>query len=149
MRSWRVGYRGLLPQEHLDSLSVAERATRYTFDRSLLEGPVTSVAEDGTVVGFVTIGRCRDDGLDDHGEVWAMYVDPERWRRGVGRMLITHAREQLQDNHFERNTLWVLDDNMRARRFYERDGWALDGARRITRIGGTPVAHVRYVHGLA
>ena len=28
--------------------------------------------------------------------------------------------------------LWVLDDNPRARRFYEREGWTLDGERRKT-----------------
>jgi hypothetical protein len=40
--------------------------------------------------------------------------------------------------------LWVLDDNPRARRFYEREGWALDGERKVEPHLGVDVAEVRY-----
>ncbi|MDA2889676.1 GNAT family N-acetyltransferase [Mycolicibacterium sp. BiH015] len=148
MRAWQQGYRSIVSQAYLDGLSVAERAENYTFDASLPDGPVTLVAEDAGIAGFVTIGRCRDDGMDRHGEVWAMYVDPGRWRGGVGRLLIAKAREELSANGFEQSVLWVLEDNLRARRFYESDGWTPDEARRVDTIGGAPVTHVRYVRAL-
>lgn len=150
VRSWQVGYQGLLPRTYLDGLNVTERVARYTFDRMLPDGPVTLVADadDDRVVGFVTVGRCRDDGTPGHGEVWSMYVDPGCWGVGVGRGLIAAAREALSDNHFERAVLWVLAQNSRARRFYERDGWVPDGSCRNDTIGGTAVTHVRYVRGL-
>ena len=40
--------------------------------------------------------------------------------------------------------LWVLADNPRARRFYEREGWALDGVTKTGKFLGVPVAEVRY-----
>jgi RimJ/RimL family protein N-acetyltransferase len=44
--------------------------------------------------------------------------------------------------------LWVLDDNPRARRFYEREGWTLDGERKEDEYLGLRVAEVRYRIGL-
>jgi len=150
-RAWKAGYRGLLPQEYLDGLDVSRRAGGYTFDRSLPEGPVTLLApaDDQPVAGFVTIGRSRDDGLADHAEVWAMYVDPDHWGDGTGRLLIESARDTLRDHHFDRCALWVLEGNSRARRFYERDGWSPDGARRVDIIGSASAAHVRYRRAIA
>ncbi len=40
--------------------------------------------------------------------------------------------------------LWVLEDNPRARRFYEAAGWTLDGTRRPIEIFGIEVPEVRY-----
>ena len=90
VRAWQVGYRGMLQQEHLDGLSASARAARYDFNLTLPEGPVTLVAVDdgGAIEGLVTIGRCRDRGLSRDGEVWALYVDPRRWRGGTGKRLI-------------------------------------------------------------
>jgi hypothetical protein len=44
--------------------------------------------------------------------------------------------------------LWVLERNIRARGFYERDGWRRDGTLRAEIIGGTAVDEVRYRRGL-
>lgn len=54
----------------------------------------------------------------------------------------------LQDSHTEA-TLWVLEANARARRFYERKGWAVDGAAREEEVGGRRVTEVRYRRLLA
>jgi hypothetical protein len=41
-----------------------------------------------------------------------------------------------------------LDTNIGARRFYERVGWATDGATKPATIGGQPVVEVRYRRSL-
>ena len=45
---------------------------------------------------------------------------------------------------FSEAILWVLQDNPRARRFYERHGWTLDGASKRSRHLGVDVDEVRY-----
>jgi hypothetical protein len=40
--------------------------------------------------------------------------------------------------------LWVLDANERARRFYERTGWAPDGADLTDDSRGFTIREVRY-----
>jgi ribosomal protein S18 acetylase RimI-like enzyme len=82
------------------------------------------------LLGFVTFGGSRDDDAEGLGEVYALYVDPERYRGGVGRMLMADARDRLADAGFTEAILWVLQGNDRARRFYEGEGWVPDGATR-------------------
>jgi ribosomal protein S18 acetylase RimI-like enzyme len=145
IHAWQVAYRGIVPDAHLDGLDVATRAARYDFDAAGPGGFETWIAMDGDdVVGFVTVAPSRDDDLPGLGEVCAVYVAPERWRSGAGSALLAQAESLLGDAGFNEAHLWVLEDNTRARRFYERAGWAPDGARKIAEIGGRPLAEVRY-----
>jgi len=108
----------------------------------------TFVAEDGErrVVGFTSVGPSRDErGL---GELYAIYVDPDAWSTGAGLALIERAEEQLR-SEYEVATLWVLEANPRARRFYERAGWTPDGARKAEERWGVRAPEVRYRKTLA
>ncbi|HEU5421786.1 MAG TPA: GNAT family N-acetyltransferase, partial [Streptosporangiaceae bacterium] len=67
--------------------------------------------------------------------------------RGLGRMLMAEAVSQLAAG-YEQATLWVLDTNDRARRFYARTGWAEDGAVLQDDSRGFPITEVRYRRSL-
>jgi GNAT superfamily N-acetyltransferase len=56
-----------------------------------------------------------------------LYVLPEQWRRGVGATLMQAGMQELRDLGMREAILWVLRDNLRARRFYEQLGWTPDG----------------------
>lgn len=45
--------------------------------------------------------------------------------------------------------LWVLDTNSRARAFYERQDWRLDGAEKDESIDGADVREIRYRRALS
>ncbi len=62
------------------------------------------------------------------GEVYALYVSPDLIGQGIGRRLLEEAHTQMKSQGFEASALWVLSDNQRARRFYERAGYQADGA---------------------
>jgi GNAT superfamily N-acetyltransferase len=129
--SWRAAYRGLLPDAYLDRLSVDEREAQR---REHLDDPSeawgTLVAEeDGRVVGFATFGPSRDeDAPPGTGEVPAIYLDPAVVGTGVGRDLFAETTTGLRHAGYGRATLWVLEANDRARRFYEKAGWTWDGS---------------------
>ena len=131
MASWRDAYRGLVPDDYLDRLSVDERERTR---REHLEDPSsdwgTLVADDGgRVVGFSTYGPSRDDDATAAtGEVPAIYLDPDVVGTGVGRELLAETIVELRAAGFTRASLWVLEGNDRARRFYEKAGWAWDGS---------------------
>lgn len=77
VRSWQVGYRGLLPDEYLDGLRPEDRARRYTFGERDPGDPETIVAvERGAICGFATIGSGGDDDPPGAGQLLALYVDP-------------------------------------------------------------------------
>lgn len=145
VRSWQVGYRGLLPDEYLDALRPEDRASRYTFGDPDPRRPATIVAEtDGVIRGFATTMPARGDDERGCGELAAIYVDPDGWGLGIGRALIAAARERLVAAGFTEAILWVLAGNARAERFYRIDGWTADGAERRDEVWGVTVDEVRY-----
>ncbi|MDX6408587.1 MAG: hypothetical protein QOE13_1658 [Gaiellaceae bacterium] len=141
VEAWQAAYAHALPAEQLHGLSVPEAVARHR------RWPPELVAEkSGDIVGFVAVGSSRDPGTD--GELFAIYVHPEHWGTGIGRALIEAGEEELRRLGHENAILWVLDDNPRARRFYEIAGWSVDGAAREIRIFGFDVAEVRYAKRL-
>jgi GNAT superfamily N-acetyltransferase len=145
IRSWQSAYRGLIAQDYLDNLQPEAWAGRYTFGRVGLGLPSTQVAvDDATICGLATSGLCRDEDLSNFGELMAIYVDPAYLHTGVGRSLMSAARERLRRVGVAQAVLWVLDGNVAARRFYERDGWRCDETHRTRFYGGVPADEVRY-----
>lgn len=144
VRSWQVAYRGLIPDGYLDGLRPAERAARYTFE-GRADQPLTIVAaERGEIRGFATIGAARTEARENVGELFALYVDPDHWGRGIGRRLILEARGRMLDRGFTDAVLWVLAGNDSAQRFYRADGWTLDGGRRKEEVWGVSADEIRY-----
>ena len=145
VRSWQAAYRGLLPDDYLDQLRPEDRAPKYTFGNPDPLTPWTVVAgEKGSIYGFATTGPARDRDLTECGELMALYVDPERWGRGIGNALMSAARARLDELGFRNAILWVLEGNVRAERFYRIDGWTPDGLRRTKPAWGVTVDEVRY-----
>ncbi|HEX3003563.1 MAG TPA: GNAT family N-acetyltransferase [Angustibacter sp.] len=148
VRAWQAGYAHVLPASYLAGLDVRERAVRW-HERLSAGGSAVLVCLDGDrLVGFVSFGPRRADDGDDTdagraGEVYAIYVDPACWGAGVGRALLGEAQRRLAVT-FAVVTLWVLEDNPRARRFYEGAGWSPDGVAKDAEIGGVVVREVRY-----
>ena len=89
-------------------------------------------------------GHLTPAGRAGHvGELYALYVTPAWWSTGTGRALMGSVLAALEAERYRRVVLWVLADNARARRFYERAGFAADGGTNIlTGLGG--VLELRY-----
>lgn len=147
VRAWQAGYRGLLPDSLLDNLSAAERLPRWR-ERLTGSNELVLIAElGGQVAGWLVIGPQRDGDLDPQrvGEIYAIYVDPDAWRRGCGRALLASALAELRAQGFVGANLWVLRSNERARRFYESQGFQADGASKIEHNrAGVAFDEVRY-----
>lgn len=147
VRTWQHAYRDLLPADVLERLSVTRREEFWRSQLQVLpEAQRPWVAElEERITGFVSAGPSRDEDASPRvGEVYAIYVDPECWSRGIGRHLMDHARRDLRAHGYAEATLWVLDGNHQAREFYQAAGWRTDGATRREAIGPTEVDEVRY-----
>lgn len=140
VRAWQVAYRGVVPDEVLDWLSVDERERRW---RELLSGGgrwTTLVAGDD-VAGFCTVvAPARDpDAGPRTGEIAAIYVSPERWRSGHGSALLAAALAELRRGGAREATLWVFATNAAAIAFYDRFGFSADGSERGDDFGQTAI----------
>lgn len=145
VRSWQVAYRTLLPDDYLDQLRPEDRAQKYDFaSRDHLKPQTIVAAEGGLIHGFATTAPARDSDLTGYGELYALYVDPEQWGRGIGVALVSAARARLFGLGFRSAVLWVLAGNVRAERFYQVDMWAPDGLSRTDSVWGVAVGEIRY-----
>jgi RimJ/RimL family protein N-acetyltransferase len=146
-RSWRAAYTGLVPGDYLDSIEpTAATVARAEWRFEELGDRVHAFVADlgGAIGGFVYAGPDRDVGPRG-GEIWAIYVDPAHWGTGIGRVLLTTAVDVLRDDLAPpRIVVWVLEDNVAARGFYEHFGFVPTGARRYIDLGRR-LPEVQYV----
>jgi len=132
-----------VPDDFLESLTEAnysERWRRGIADRSSR----VYVAEDETgVVGFASGGRERAGEGAFTGELYAIYVLDRAQRRGAGRELVGAVVGGLREMSLGDMIVWVLRDNPKARRFYERIGGTYVRSQPIT-IGQATLEEVAY-----
>jgi ribosomal protein S18 acetylase RimI-like enzyme len=138
-RTWQAAYEHVFGAERLATIDVSRR--RALAEDSIASGGTAVAERDGRIVGFAVVGPSTD--VEGEGELFMIYVLPEAWGTSAARGLMEAAKERLRVQYREA-TLYVLDDNPRARRFYEREGWALDGVTKTGEFLGLPVAEVRY-----
>ena len=140
VRTWQQAYEHAFGADRLASLDVAARERQW--ERWLAAGESVFVAEDGDrVCAFAWVGPNRE--AEAEGELYAIYALPDAWGSGAGPAVHAAAVEALREAGFRTAVLWVLEDNPRARRFYEREGWVVDGRRTGEHLG-VETAEVRY-----
>jgi GNAT superfamily N-acetyltransferase len=131
--SRRWSYRDLIAEADLDALSVEE--TTADFAEGLAElppGASVLVAElTGRVVGYAYVLPTPDADVPvGTSELGSLYVMEEVAGTGVARALMDAATDLARAAGHGVLTLWVRQENGRARRFYEKHGMRPDGAER-------------------
>ena len=141
VRTWQAAYEHVFGAERLAALDLSAReglarhyATDDDYDAFVAE-------DDGRIVGFVSTGAPEDEA--EQRELFAIYVLPDAWGTGAATALMGAAVEAMRARGAADAILWVLDDNPRARRFYEREGWHADGSAESEYLG-LNVPLVRY-----
>lgn len=148
--AWRAAYRHVLDQRFLADLDPAERARWWRRRLATDDGlEVFVVVEGGAVQGSVLFGPPEaEENITDLtplvGQIHALNLRPAAWGRGLGDQLLAAAEERLRQRGSRRAFLWVIADNPRARRLYERRGWVEQGEVRRERIGPGHVEEIRY-----
>jgi GNAT superfamily N-acetyltransferase len=115
----------VFPPDRYPYPSDAIRERWLTFEGRVL------LAEDGDApLGVAAVAPCRLDGF---------YVVPERWGSGLAATLHDEAVAALSQLGCPEARLWVLEENARARRFYERRGWRENGETRVVPYPPNPL----------
>lgn len=128
-RAWHEAYPDLVSQEYLNQLTLEKcEAIAFKWTDHLL------VAKDGDrVIGFVGYGD-RGREAPETGEIFALYVLSEFYGKGVAQQLMNAGLERLKS--YQEICLWVLRENKRAIRFYEKCGFEPDGEEMISPLIG-------------
>ncbi len=140
VKSWKAAFDGMLPPDFLANLS----PERW---RGMFSGMAGSfvLTEGGVIVGHSCARVSADEKKRGWGEVHTLYVLPEYWGKGYGGALFEHSVDWLLRQGYEDIFLWVLNTNMRARRFYEKHGFHETSDLILCEVGGERVTDIRYV----
>lgn len=164
VQGWRFAYQGLISQDYLDSLSVAEDTERmrgYLSQFPQNSPPSRSESAQGSsddkkrsfmlaARGDAVLGICHFSAAPNNadrperatpggemvGRLHSLYIDPDALGQSIGHALMSHALSTFAAWGCERATLWVLEGNSRAISFYERQGWHRTGATKVDRSFG-------------
>ncbi|GAA0963898.1 GNAT family N-acetyltransferase [Frigoribacterium faeni] len=122
-RCWEQTYRGIAPDEFLDSATAQVRATRWA--ERIADGSrrvLMALSDDGVLLGVASTTRADQavDGLPAL-ELSTIYVDERAHGTGVAARLLRAALED-EDAH-----LLVFSFNERAQRFYSKHGFHPNG----------------------
>lgn len=114
----RVAYRTIFNNDHVsfNELQVISLVKEYQTTPSLIDNMM--VYDDGIMKGVINRKYC-DDGV----EVCELYVEPFFKGNGIGRELIQHIISEAKETNRKKIYLWVIKDNLPARKFYERNGF--------------------------
>lgn len=143
-QSWKYAYRGIIPQRYLDGIPAGRWAER-------LDEPGRStlvMLRGGVMIGTCSYGSARLTEFAGFGEIVSIYLLPEYMGKGYGGPLLRAAVERLGQAGFDDIYLWVLEENWRARRFYEKAGFALTAHFLEVSIGGKPLREIQYQYHL-
>lgn len=138
--SWKYAYKDMIPQDYLDNIPVG-----HWVESIKASGKNSIVAiEDGHMIGTASFGRSRWEKYSDYGEIVSIYFLPEYIGRGYGKVLLKICIEELGKLGFHNILLWVLEENHRARSFYEKNGFVCCKEFLNDRIGGKEIKELMY-----
>lgn len=118
-RNWRETYTNILPDEYLNTLSVAESQKKW---QKFIENPVTTlqvVEIDNEIAGFVATSN--DDQIESAIYVDALHISNHFQRKGLGTKLLNKVLEEAHQ-HNKRVTIAILKGNDNARNLYTKLG---------------------------
>ena len=139
-KSWKYAYKGIVPQEYLNSISKGSWTNTIT-----KAGLYTLVLiENEMIIGTASFCKSRWEKYEGYGEIVSIYFLPDYIGKGYGNLLLKKCIEELKTLGFMKLLLWVLEDNINARRFYEKNGFCCTNEYQNDNIGGKDLREVMY-----
>ena len=143
-KSWKYAYKDIISKDYLDDIK--EGRWINNFDIPGWSNMV--MIENGEYIGTSTFSKSRYDKYPDSGEIISIYLLPEFIGKGYGEKLINAVFNELRKQNYKDVFLWVLEDNISARNFYERIGFKETDDYLNNIIGCKELKEVRYVYML-
>ena len=139
--SWKNAYKGIVPQTYLDMMP------DNRWSHFLEQNPEKSVValKGNAYVGTASFCLARDEEMAGWGELASIYLLPEHFGKGVGRPLLEAAIAELRALGCNKFYLWVLEENPRARAFYEKNGFVTSQEKKLYHIGGKELVEIKYI----
>lgn len=124
IQDWKKVYKGIIDDSSLENLDKKEKIEKWK--KSYNKGNLIVFEKDEKVLGY-----CRyDDNISNKNneidsEIIALYVKYDNLGQGIGKKLVEYVKEDLKNKNRKKMIIWCLQENINARKFYEKIGGKL------------------------
>ena len=139
--SWKFAYKNIIPQSFLDSIPAGRWASRL----DAAEMNTLVMIENDDFIGTSSYCKSRFPEFSGFGEIVSIYLLPDYIGKGYGKPLLDAVIGELAKLGYRDIFLWVLEDNLRARKFYEKAGFVQSNEYLDDNIGGKKLREIRYI----
>lgn len=142
--SWQKAYRDIIPESIINSFTPERRA--QVFEQAIKTQPEEYYLfqVDNVPAGIALLYKSHEEiATDDEGEVYAIYFHPDFWGTPATQSGLQFCTNRLKELGYKQAHIWVLAENKRARKFYEKNGFIFDGTTQEIEIG-KPLLEIRY-----
>ena len=142
-KSWEFAYRDIVSKDIIDKHNIR---WPMIWDKMLANNTNSHyvVIYDSIIIGFLTIAISRDDDLNkSFYEIIGLYLSPQYISRGFGKLTMDWIKQEVKSRGYDKISLWVLEENTHARKFYEKAGFKADGKNKPS--GLADAREVRYI----
>lgn len=143
-KSWQRAYRGIVANRIIDEFTPEKRAE--VFREAIQSRPEEYYLfkSNNQPAGIALLYKSHEDkAAVNEGEIYAIYFHPDFWGTSITHMAFEFCIDRLKELGFTKINIWVLEENIRARKFYEKYGFAFDGARQMIELG-RQLSELRY-----
>ena len=140
--SWRVAFKDILGEEELIRCTNAERATR------MYEGLLEAKKGNGYLMEVEGKGHCiawwdatREEDMDGFAELICIHSLQNNWSKGYGSKMMDRVLADMKEAGYTKVMLWVFEENVRARTFYEAKGFVKSEKSKVS-LGALEVMYV-------
>lgn len=141
-KSWKFAYNGIIPKDYFDSVSGDKWLPH--FENKSMNSLV--LIENNQFIGTSSYCKSRSKEFNDFGEIVSIYLLPEHMGKGYGKLLFEATLNELIKLGYKNIFLWVLEENTRARCFYESQNFKLSDKSNYINIGGKNLKEVTYTY---
>ena len=127
----KEAFSSILSEEDLKKYTDIEKAeTMYAevFKNNFGKGFILSVEGNPHCIAFWS--KSRESGMEDYAELICIHSMQDNWGKGYGTVMMEHVLSEMKAAGFEKAMLWVFEENIRARKFYEKHGFSFNGKKK-------------------
>ena len=139
--SWKAGFKDILSADILKKYTQVDKATamyRRLLEQNIGNGYLLKV--EGNPHCIAWWDATRENDMPDYAELICIHSLQNHWRKGYGSKMMDVVLHDIAKAGYSKVMLWVFEDNVRARRFYETLGFTASGKVK-TEIGAVEVCY--------
>ena len=126
--SWKAGFKDILSESILARYTQIDKTTamyQHLLEHKIGNGYLLKVQGNPHCIAWWS--AARDEDMPNYAELICIHSLPNQWRKGYGKKMMNTVLHDIKDAGHSRVMLWVFEDNIRARRFYETLGFTITG----------------------